>query len=119
MCMMIGYEKNYSRTVVATRNLNDTAVEYIGGIEVIKVFGKAESSYDKFVEAAKECGCYKFIMSLENGYETALGESGGTLSGRSKECCRKLEIINNKMQTKKRCYQTVTPSLFLYSISYF
>lgn len=60
MCMMIGYEKNYNRTVVATRNLNDTAVEYIGGIEVIKVFGKAESSYDKFVAAAKE-GAQSFV----------------------------------------------------------
>lgn len=54
MCMMIGYEENYSRTVRATKNLNDTAVEYIGGIEVIKVFGKSKSSYEKFVAAAKE-----------------------------------------------------------------
>ena len=54
MCMMIGYEENYRRTVAATKNLNDTAVEYINGIEVIKVFGKAKSSYEKFVAAAKE-----------------------------------------------------------------
>ncbi len=53
-CMMIGYEQNYRRTVQATKNLNDTAVEYIGGIEVIKVFGKAKSSYEKFVAATKE-----------------------------------------------------------------
>ncbi len=37
-----------------TKVLNDTAVEYINGIEVIKVFGKTQSSYDKFVVAAKE-----------------------------------------------------------------
>lgn len=55
MLMMAGYEKNYARTVAATNILNDTAVEYIGGIEVIKVFGKAKSSYEKFVTAAKEC----------------------------------------------------------------
>lgn len=54
MLMMVGYEKNYNRTIKATKNLNDTAVEYIGGIEVIKVFGKAKSSYEKFVAAAKE-----------------------------------------------------------------
>ena len=54
MGMMIGYDENYARTVKAVKNLNDTAVEYIGGIEVIKVFGKAESSYEKFVAAAKE-----------------------------------------------------------------
>ena len=55
MLMMLGYEKNYARTVAATNALNDTAVEYIGGIEVIKVFGKAKSSYEKFVAAAREC----------------------------------------------------------------
>lgn len=42
--MMAGYNKNYVRTVAATNALNDTAVEYIGSIEVIKVFGKARSS---------------------------------------------------------------------------
>lgn len=55
MLMMAGYEKNYARTVAATNTLNDTAVEYIGGIEVIKAFGKAKNSYEKFVIAAKEC----------------------------------------------------------------
>ena len=54
MGMMVGYEANYQRTVRATRNLNDVAVEYIHGIEVIKVFGKAESSYARFVDAARE-----------------------------------------------------------------
>ena len=55
MLMMSGYEKNYTRTVKATKRLNDAAVEYIGGIEVIKVFGKAKSSYEKFTAAAREC----------------------------------------------------------------
>lgn len=54
MGMMVGYEPNYQRTVRATRALNDVAVEYIHGIEVIKVFGKAESSYQRFVAAAHE-----------------------------------------------------------------
>ena len=52
--MMVGYEGHYGRCVKATKELNDTAVEYIGGIEVIKVFGKARSSYERFVKAAKE-----------------------------------------------------------------
>ncbi len=71
MCMMIGYEKNYKRTVIATKNLNDTAVEYIGGIEVIKVFGKAKSSYDKFVAATKEgAASYVDWMRKSNVYFT-------------------------------------------------
>ncbi|MBQ3948427.1 MAG: ABC transporter ATP-binding protein, partial [Ruminococcus sp.] len=52
--MMFGYEENYSRTVRATKALNGVTTEYINGIEVIKVFGKAQSSYDKFAAAAKE-----------------------------------------------------------------
>ena len=71
MLMMVGYNKNYARTVAATNTLNDTAVEYIGGIEVIKVFGKAKSSYEKFVAAAKECAqSYIDWMNKSNFYFT-------------------------------------------------
>lgn len=71
MLMMAGYEKNYACTVAATNALNDTAVEYIGGIEVIKAFGKAKSSYEKFVAAAKECVCsYIDWMNKRNFYFT-------------------------------------------------
>ncbi len=52
--MFMDYEKPFKRTQESTKALNDTAVEYIGGIEVIKAFGKAESSYERFVEAANE-----------------------------------------------------------------
>ena len=71
MLMMLGYEKNYARTVAAANTLNDTAVEYIGGIEVIKAFGKAKSSYEKFVAAAKECAqSYIDWMNKSNFYFT-------------------------------------------------
>lgn len=52
--MFIGYEENYKTAVTKTKALNNAAVEYINGIEVIKVFGKADSSYEKFTKAAKE-----------------------------------------------------------------
>lgn len=56
---MIGYEESYQNTVNKTKILNDTAVEYINGIEVIKAFGKAQKSYEKFEVAAKEgADCY-------------------------------------------------------------
>jgi ATP-binding cassette subfamily B protein IrtA len=59
MGMMIGYEDNYKNVITKTKRLNDTAVEYINGIEVIKAFGKTESSYEKFVVAAREgAECY-------------------------------------------------------------
>ena len=71
LLMMAGYNKNYARTVSATTALNDTAVEYIGGIEVIKVFGKAKSSYEKFVSAARACAqSYIDWMNKSNFYFT-------------------------------------------------
>ena len=57
--MMIDYKPSFERTVKTTKDLNDAAVEYIDGIEVIKAFGKAQSSYEKFEVAAKEgADCY-------------------------------------------------------------
>ena len=46
-------------------------MEYIGGIEVIKAFGKAKSSYEKFTKAAKECAqSYIDWMNKSNFYFT-------------------------------------------------
>lgn len=67
--MTRGYAESYQNTVLKTKALNDTAVEYINGIEVIKAFGKAQSSYDKFVIAAREgAGCYVEWMRRCNIY---------------------------------------------------
>jgi ATP-binding cassette subfamily B protein len=52
--MMLKSQGEFEYTIQKTKYLNDTAVEYINGIEVIKAFGKTGSSYEKFVIAAKE-----------------------------------------------------------------
>lgn len=52
--MMVGSGESFNNTIVKTKALNDTAVEYINGIEVIKAFGKTRTSYEKFTVAAKE-----------------------------------------------------------------
>ncbi len=52
--MMVGAEESFKNTIVKTKALNDTTVEYINGIEVIKAFGKTRSSYEKFKIAARE-----------------------------------------------------------------
>ncbi len=52
--MMAGSQKDFDNAIQKTKALNDTAVEYINGIEVIKAFGKSKTSYEKFVHAAKE-----------------------------------------------------------------
>lgn len=52
--MLLKSRGGYEISVQKTKALNDTAVEYINGIEVIKAFGKSKTSYDKFVTAARE-----------------------------------------------------------------
>ena len=44
-------------------------------------FGQPDASMDMVVAAAKKAKCHDFIMALPDGYETVIGESGGTLSG--------------------------------------
>lgn len=51
--MMLDFKPNFEKTVKATKDLNDAAVEYIDGIEVIKAFSKTESSYERFTTSAK------------------------------------------------------------------
>ncbi len=63
--MTIGYERYYKECIDKTKILNDTAVEYINGIEVIKAFGKSESSYEKFERAARE-GASCFVDWMRN-----------------------------------------------------
>lgn len=52
--MMAKSQGEFDVTIQKTKYLNDTAVEYINGIEVIKAFGKTGSSYEKFALAARE-----------------------------------------------------------------
>ena len=60
MCFMLkDGDKRFKYALDKTKVLNDTAVEYINGIEVIKAFGKSKSSYERFVVAAQEgSACY-------------------------------------------------------------
>ena len=44
-------------------------------------FGQPDAPMEKVIEAAKKARCHDFIMKLENGYDTVIGEAGGSLSG--------------------------------------
>ena len=44
-------------------------------------FGREDISIEKIIEAAKIAHAHQFIMELENGYDTIIGERGNKLSG--------------------------------------
>ncbi len=57
ICAMVMFARSaggFELSIEKTKKLNDTAVEYINGIDVIKAFGKTGSSYEKFMTAARE-----------------------------------------------------------------
>jgi len=43
-------------------------------------FGKVDATADEIVRAAQTVGAHEFVLRLENGYETELGERGSRLS---------------------------------------
>ena len=48
-------------------------------------FGKPDATEEEMIEAAKKAQCHDFITALPNGYDTVVGEGGGTLSGGEKQ----------------------------------
>jgi ATP-binding cassette subfamily B protein len=48
-------------------------------------YGKLGASWDEIVAAARAANAHDFIMELEKGYDTILGERGGTISGGQKQ----------------------------------
>ena len=66
--MTRGYAESYQNTVDKTKILNDTAVEYINGIEVIKAFNRSADSYAKYSNAV--------YNNAKFGYEWQKGAQG-------------------------------------------
>ena len=48
-------------------------------------FGKPDATEKEMIAAAKKACCHDFIMALPQGYDTVIGEGGGTLSGGEKQ----------------------------------
>ena len=48
-------------------------------------FGKPDATEEEMIAAAKKARCHDFIMALPQGYDTVVGEGGGTLSGGEKQ----------------------------------
>lgn len=48
-------------------------------------FGKPDATEEEMIEGAKKARCHEFITALPQGYDTVVGEGGGTLSGGEKQ----------------------------------
>lgn len=60
MAIMKDYSKNWGGAVKTTQEMNETIVEYIGGIEVIKAFNQGKNSYAKFTDRVKANATYYY-----------------------------------------------------------
>lgn len=70
--------KNISMVFQRVYLFNDTILNNIK-------FAKPEATMEEVIEACKKARCHDFIMELDNGYDTVIGEAGSTLSGGEKQ----------------------------------
>lgn len=49
------------------------------------LYGRLDATEDEIVEAAKRANIHDYVMTLENGYDTVIGERGVRLSGGQKQ----------------------------------
>lgn len=58
---------------------------FSGTVEENILYGKPDATHEEVVRAAKLANAHDFIMGLENGYDTFVGERGVKLSGGQKQ----------------------------------
>ena len=58
---------------------------FYGNIRDNILYGNPEATEEQMIAAAKKARIHDFIMSLENGYDTTVGERGVKLSGGQKQ----------------------------------
>ncbi len=89
------YEPTHGRLTIDGHDLNDVTQEslrrqlgvvpqegflFAGTVAENIAFGKPDATADEIVRAAQTVGAHEFILRLEDGYETQLGERGSRLS---------------------------------------
>jgi ATP-binding cassette subfamily B protein len=89
------YEPTHGRITIDGHDLNDVTQEslrrqlgvvpqegflFAGSVAENVAFGKPDASPEQIVRAAQTVGAHEFVLRLEDGYETQLGERGSRLS---------------------------------------
>ena len=81
MIIMKNYVKDYEGSVKVTQDMNETIVEYIGGIEVIKAYNQGKNSYAKFADrvTANAAYFYNWMKRCQFGMSLAYSIAPTTL----------------------------------------
>ncbi|MCT4544710.1 MAG: ABC transporter ATP-binding protein/permease [Vallitalea sp.] len=81
MMIMRNYSTDYEKSVKVTQDMNETIVEYIGGIEVIKAYNQGKNSYAKFADRVKANASYYYnwMKRCQFGMALALSIAPTTL----------------------------------------
>jgi ATP-binding cassette subfamily B protein len=58
---------------------------FVGTIRQNILYGKPDATEEEMIAAAKRANIHDYIMTLENGYDTEIGERGVKLSGGQKQ----------------------------------
>ncbi|MCT4688077.1 ABC transporter ATP-binding protein [Vallitalea sp.] len=72
MLIMRNYAKDYEQSVKTTQDMNETIVEYIAGIEVIKAYNQGKNSYAKFKERVMANASYYYDWMKRSQFGTSL-----------------------------------------------
>lgn len=73
--MMKNYAEKYAGQIAAMKSMNQAVTEYVGGIEVIKNFGRADECYGKFKAAVYGHAEYNINWQKETQIFSSLGMS--------------------------------------------
>lgn len=78
MSIMMGtmnehYKEMYAKSVKIGQKMNNSIVEYINGIEVIKTFNQSESSYKKYADAVYDNASFYYNWMDESMNKVAIG----------------------------------------------
>ena len=58
---------------------------FVGSIKENILYGKPDATDEEIIEAAKKANIHDYIMTLDDGYDTQIGERGVKLSGGQKQ----------------------------------
>jgi len=65
--------------------VSQESILFNGSVQENIAFGKPTATLEEIIEAAKIANAHDFILDLENGYSTNIGERGNKLSGGQKQ----------------------------------